>query len=193
MSSQRVSAQGPSNNGLARTDPYAAHTTQCTGSLREIALWLLLAAFLLMLLSDAAYAAERGTPGLTYSAEVGVPTYKIETVCRKAASVRLLDTGAPDNAESCIEDERHAREQLVKEWSQFDMADRIMCNGAARAGPVEPAYTELMTCLEMTRDNHSREASAHVAPRPDQAQLPDSVAAARAQRPGPIRDAFARR
>ena len=64
MSSQRMSAQGPSNNGLARTDPYAAHTTQCTGSLREIALWLLLAAFLLMLLSDAAHAAERGTPGL---------------------------------------------------------------------------------------------------------------------------------
>ena len=65
-----------------------------------------------------------------------MPTYKIETVCREAASVRLLDTGAPDNAESCIEDERRSREQLVKEWSQFDMADRVMCNGAARAGPV---------------------------------------------------------
>lgn len=189
MSSQRMSARGPSNNGLARTDPYAAHTTQCTGSLREIALWLLLAAFLLMLLSDAAHAAERGTPGLNIQ-----PRLECQPTRSKPYAVnRLLDTGASDNAESCIEDERRAREQLVKEWSQFDMADRVMCNGAARAGPVEPAYTELMTCLEMTRDNHSREASAHVAPRPDQAQLPDAVAAARAQRPGRIRDAFARR
>jgi hypothetical protein len=123
-----------------------------------------------------------------------VPTYNIDAICRGAASIaRLLETTAPDNAQNCREDERSAREQLVKQWSQFDMADRSMCDGAAQSGTVAPAYTELMTCLEMTRDNHSRQASAHVAQRPDQSQSPIALGAAPVQEARPMRDALARR
>ena len=54
----------------------------------------------------------------------------------------------------CVENEKQAREQLVHEWSQFRAADRAMCTGVSRSGSVDPVYTELITCLEMARDNH---------------------------------------
>jgi hypothetical protein len=81
----------------------------------------------------------------------------------------------------------------VKQWSQFDMADRSMCDGAAQSGTVAPAYTELMTCLEMTRDNHSRQASARVAQRPDQSQSPIALGAVPVQEAIPMRNVLARR
>ena len=179
MISQPIPAYAPSNDGFAsinlRTDP-----AQGAGLLRETVLRVLLAALLLILLPDIARAAERGTAPRVPAADAGVPTYSIDAICRDAASVaHLLETTAPDNAQNCIEDERRARKQLVTEWLQFDVADRVMCHGAARSGSVEPAYTELMTCLEITRDNHAREASAHVARQPDQ--------------PRPIRNAVAAR
>jgi hypothetical protein len=104
-----------------------------------------------------------------------------------------LETTAPDNAQNCREDEHHAREQLLQQWTQFDTADRVMCDGAAQSGAVEPTYTELMTCLEMTRDNLNRQASAHVARRPDQASAPVAVAAAAVRGTAPIRNALAGR
>jgi hypothetical protein len=67
-----------------------------------------------------------------------------------------------------------------------------MCDGAAQSGAVEPTYTELMTCLEMTRDNLSRQASAHLARRLDQSQQP-TVGLAPVQGPRPIRNALAGR
>jgi hypothetical protein len=114
------------------------------------------ATLLLILLANVAHAAPQGAAPRAPSVEGSVPTYNIETVCRSAT----------DTAQSCIEDERRAQEQLLKEWSQFDVADRVMCNGAARVGSVEPAYTELMACLDITRDNH-RDTSAHVAQTPN--------------------------
>lgn len=115
------------------------------------------ATLLLILLANVAHAAPQGAAPRAPSVEGSVPTYNIETICRSAT----------DTAQSCIEDERRAQEQLLKEWSQFDVADRVMCNGAARAGSVEPAYTELMACLDITRDNHRRDTSAHVAQTPN--------------------------
>jgi hypothetical protein len=49
--------------------------------------------------------------------------------------------------------ENQARQQLLREWSQFAFADRAMCVGVSGAGSVNPVYTELMTCLEMARDS----------------------------------------
>jgi hypothetical protein len=191
MSTQRISANASGNDRSASINLHK-HATQSAGLWGEITLWLLLAAFLLMLLADAAYAAERGTSIRIRSANAGVPTYNIEAICRGTAA-HVLETTVPDNAQNCREDEHRAREQLVKEWSQFDMTDRSMCDGAAQSGTVEPAYTELMTCLEMTRDNHSREARAHLAQRSDQPQPSTAVGAAPVQGTGSIRNALAGR
>jgi hypothetical protein len=193
MNTQRIPAYEASNDGFTSTH-LRTDIRQHTGPWRELILWLLLAAFLLMLCADAAYAADRRSLARTRSPEAGVPTYNIDAICRGAASIaRLLETTAPDNAQNCRDDEHHAREQLLQQWTQFGAADRVMCDGAAQSGAVEPTYTELMTCLEMTRDNLHRQASAHVAQRPDQPQQPAAVAAAPIQEPRPIRNALARR
>jgi hypothetical protein len=47
--------------------------------------------------------------------------------------------------------EREAREQLVKQWSQFSAADRAYCQELHKVGG-DTTYTELLTCLELQRD-----------------------------------------
>jgi hypothetical protein len=193
MNMRRIPVYEPSKDGFTSTH-LRTDIRQQAGPWREFVLWLLLASFLLMLCADAAYAADRHSSARTQSPDAGVPTYNIEAICRGAASIaRLLETTAPDNAQNCREDEHHAREQLLQQWTQFGVADRVMCDGAAQSGAVEPTYTELMTCLEMTRDNLNRQASAHVAQRPDQSQPLAAIGAAPAQSAGPDRNALARR
>jgi hypothetical protein len=94
-----------------------------------------------------------------------VPTYNIEATCRAMASVpeaRLFDSNAPnapDVTQRCIQEESQARDELLKRWSQFKPADRALCDGVSRAGDVDPAYTELETCLEMAQENHGSDTS----------------------------------
>jgi hypothetical protein len=85
-----------------------------------------------------------------------VPTYNITSACHALSAIpeaRTVDSTQPDVTNHCIEAEKEAREQLLKQWSQFSPADRSMCVGVSSAGSVDPVYTELITCLEMTRDS----------------------------------------
>jgi hypothetical protein len=199
MNTRRISVNEPGhgnetgNGGFANTKLYSGIRRQ-SNSRRELVLWLLLAVFLLAIFADAAYAADRRGSAHARSPDAGVPTYNIEAICRGAESIsRILETTAPDNAQNCRDDERHAREQLLEQWTQFDAADRGMCDGAAQSGAVEPTYTELMTCLEMTRDNLNRQANAHVAQRSDRLQPSTPVGTAPAQGTKPVRHALAGR
>jgi hypothetical protein len=193
MNTRSIPTYEPNNDGFTSRNLRKA-VRQQAGPWREFILWLLLVAFLVMLLADGAYAANRRSSARTGSADAGVPTYNIDAICRGASSMaRLLETTAPDNAQNCRIDEHSARQQLLQQWTQFDVADRVMCDGAAQSGTVEPAYTELMTCLEVARDNHARDRAAHVAQRPEQSQPPAAVGAASVQGPRPIRNALAGR
>jgi hypothetical protein len=83
-------------------------------------------------------------------------SYNVQATCRAVAAVpeaRIFDDGGPDATKRCAEEENQARDQLLKEWSQFKVADRAMCVGVSSQGEVDPAYTELETCLEMAQDN----------------------------------------
>lgn len=85
-----------------------------------------------------------------------VPNYNIKAACQALSLVpeaRSIDWTQSDATQHCLDAEQLAREQLVKEWSQFATADRAMCVGVSGAGSVNPVYTELMTCLEMARDS----------------------------------------
>ena len=99
-----------------------------------------------------------------------MPSYNVQATCRAVAAVpeaRIFDDDGPDATKRCAEEENLARDQLLKEWSQFKAADRAMCVGVSSQGEVDPAYTELETCLEMARDNdgsHASTSPAHCAP-----------------------------
>jgi hypothetical protein len=77
-----------------------------------------------------------------------VPTFNVEPSCRQAASG---DIGIKQDLSVCLEDEKGAREQLVKEWSEFTPPDRSLCTRLSGTGGA-PTYTELLVCLEMARD-----------------------------------------
>jgi hypothetical protein len=85
---------------------------------------------------------------LAFAVADAVPRYNVEPSCRAAAEGSL---GLAQDKAACIADENAARDQLVKEWSGFSTADRSTCTGLTSMGG-QSTYTELLTCLEMTRD-----------------------------------------
>jgi hypothetical protein len=85
---------------------------------------------------------------LTTAVADPVPTFNVEPSCRQAASG---DIGIKQDLSVCLEDEKSAREQLVKEWGQFTPPDRSLCTRLSSTGGA-PTYTELLVCLEMARD-----------------------------------------
>ena len=77
----------------------------------------------------------------------GVPTLDVRPSCRAAA---IAEVTTKDAMQSCMADEQNAHDQLVRQWTKFNTADRASC-----LGPImefEPTYTELLTCLEMATD-----------------------------------------
>jgi hypothetical protein len=116
-----------------------------------------------MISLGAGQAASRHVAPIAQASGSGVPSYNIQAVCRQAAAIpeaHLFETGGPDTTKRCVDNENRARQQLDERWAQFKAADRAMCAGASSSGPVNPTYTELITCLEMTRDNSGGETAA---------------------------------
>jgi hypothetical protein len=83
-----------------------------------------------------------------------VPTLDVTPVCRGIASQagNPSEKGGPDlSFKDCIASEGEVRGQLAKAWSSFSAADKGHCVRLANTGG-ESSYTELITCLEMSRD-----------------------------------------
>ena len=76
-----------------------------------------------------------------------VPAFNVEPFCR-AVAMRAAPVGDED---VCLRQEQEARDQLVRQWTQFPLADRSYCEQLTRTGS-DPTYTELLTCLELRRD-----------------------------------------
>jgi hypothetical protein len=85
---------------------------------------------------------------LTIAVADPIPTFNVEPSCQAAASGSI---GIKQDMAVCLEDEKGAREQLVKEWSGFAAQDQGLCTRLAKTGG-SPTYTELLVCLQMTRD-----------------------------------------
>jgi hypothetical protein len=77
-----------------------------------------------------------------------VPTLKVEPSCKAAGAAGLM---LGRTAESCMNDEKAAREDLVKNWSTFSADDKTHCLSMVQTGG-GPSYVELLSCLEMSRD-----------------------------------------
>jgi hypothetical protein len=76
-----------------------------------------------------------------------VPNINPEPSCRSVAERAnpIGDIGV------CMREEQSVRDELVKRWGEFSAADKAACIPLATTGGT-PTYTELLTCLEMTRD-----------------------------------------
>ena len=85
---------------------------------------------------------------LTSSASDKVPVFDVAASCRAAASAGL---SVSESYQSCMNDERSAREDLARDWAGFAAADRSRCT-AESSGDGLPSYVELLVCLQMSRD-----------------------------------------
>lgn len=84
---------------------------------------------------------------LVLAADDPVPNINPEPSCRRAAE-RAKPVG---DIEVCMRVERSVRDELVKRWAEFSAGDKAACIPLTTMGGT-PTYTELLTCLEMTRD-----------------------------------------
>jgi hypothetical protein len=82
--------------------------------------------------------------GLQLVAADQVPTFDVRPGCRAT-----VDT-AEMSEQSCLSDERTARDDLAKAWPGFSASDKAMC--VDQTSGFDPSYVELLTCLEMMRD-----------------------------------------
>jgi hypothetical protein len=113
----------------------------------------------LLSMSVGAHAAPRAAKPIART--VGeLPSYNIEAACRALTRVpeaSISETTGPEAAKNCVSSEKDARDRLQKEWSQYTSANKAMCIGISKQGQIHPVYSELMTCLEMTREGGKRE------------------------------------
>jgi hypothetical protein len=81
-----------------------------------------------------------------------IPTLDVNPVCRGIASQGELEAGLQQTSfQQCLQSEQAVRDEIKKEWSTFSTADKTHCFALARTGG-ESSYTELITCMEMSRD-----------------------------------------
>src|SRR5271154_3224809 len=83
-----------------------------------------------------------------------VPELNVEQVCdgiAKQGGVTFHDPAIAQEKKNCLASEQSIRDDLVKQWSNFNAADRTHCVNESVMGG-ESSYTELLTCLEMARD-----------------------------------------
>jgi hypothetical protein len=82
-----------------------------------------------------------------------IPVLDVNPVCRGIASQSDLEAGLRQtNFEECVKSEQAVRDEIKKEWSTFTRADTTDCVALAKTGG-ESSYTELITCMEMARDD----------------------------------------
>ena len=79
-----------------------------------------------------------------------VPSLNVESACRAAA--KMGDSLSLDTTlRQCLVDEKSARDQLEKEWTQFAPALQQRCVATTQTGG-DPSYVEVLVCLQMGRD-----------------------------------------
>jgi hypothetical protein len=86
-----------------------------------------------------------------------VPSLNVESGCRAAA--KMGDSLSLDTTlRQCLADEKGARDELEKQWTQFPAALRQRCVATTETGG-DPSYVEVLVCLQMGRDAAQMEKS----------------------------------
>jgi hypothetical protein len=110
-----------------------------------------------------------------------IPTLDVRPVCHGIASQSGLEVGLQQTSlEQCVQSEQAVREQLKKEWSTFSTADKSHCVALAKTGG-ESSYTELVTCMEMSRDVRALRSAEAASSRAATTRTPSSPSTATVQ------------
>lgn len=82
----------------------------------------------------------------------GYPVIDVAPLCRgltgSSSLLEGLDAGSFDQ---CVKGQQDDRQDMIKQWSTFSAEDKRHCIAVATMGGVS-SYTDLVSCLEMSRD-----------------------------------------
>jgi hypothetical protein len=112
------------------------------------------------LLATGLFCLSLAMPGVASAASSGAPTADIATTCRTSEKALIAIFGAEtqQNFETCMNSEKEAREQIVKNWQNFPAEARQRC---VNTTGYMPSYVEWLTCLEMEQQvNETRKKAA---------------------------------
>ena len=85
------------------------------------------------------------TPLIFFAIVTGtVPNYNIDQICKTATSI----TNDASAITGCVQDEKAAKERLIKAWPSYSAATRQFCVGDTQLG-VGISYVEMETCFQM--------------------------------------------
>src|SRR5262249_9169031 len=91
-------------------------------------------------------------PAILSARSDDIPTLDVNPVCHGIAMQGELEAGLQRTSfQQCVQSEQAVREEIKKEWSSFSTSDKSHCVTLAKTGG-ESSYTELLTCMEMSRD-----------------------------------------
>jgi hypothetical protein len=88
--------------------------------------------------------------GSLAGAEPGTRLPKFD-IAGNCGAESTISTAIAQSADMCRRDETAARDELSKQWSQYDADSRRTCTYESGSGSSQ-SYVELQTCLEMTDD-----------------------------------------
>jgi hypothetical protein len=100
------------------------------------------------LLATGLFCLSLATPGVASAASSGVPTVDIAITCRTSerALIAIFGGETQQTFDSCMQGEKAAREQIVKNWQDYPAGGRQRC---VNTTGYMPSYVEWLTCLEM--------------------------------------------
>jgi hypothetical protein len=91
---------------------------------------------------------------LTVTVTDDVPQFDVGPTCRGIAQQGGLDLQPNQTVRQdyhgCIQSEMAVRDQLVTQWSTFNVSDKANCVSGSSAGGL-PSYSGLLTCLQMAK------------------------------------------
>ena len=75
-----------------------------------------------------------------------MPSTNLDSVCQSAKTGALPGQDQASAFQSCIQDEKTARDELQRNWGRYSANARETC---AEPPGMSVSYVELLTCLEM--------------------------------------------
>jgi hypothetical protein len=89
-----------------------------------------------------------GAASVALAKDSGPPSIDIEKLCRGDvdAMLEVFTTGDAQGVDTCVSDERTAREELAKNWASYPGRAKETC---IRPRGYLPGYIEWQTCIEM--------------------------------------------
>jgi len=80
-----------------------------------------------------------------------VPKLNVRPSCESAAAGAVV---VGRDTQACLQDERGARDEIMKNWTRYEAEDKVQCVGMINTGG-SASYVELLSCLDIMKESRA--------------------------------------